>query len=311
MNASIPKTASVLLLCAAACAHAAPKELVDARAAWRHASAGPTEALAPADLHKASVALDQAERAFRDEPTAQRTSDLAYVAERKAQLAEASALLIQHNRNKAAAEEAFSARQARDQRETKEQLLRAQENLVVGGRQHERDTDKLNLERVARIDAELKAASAEQKTASAEQKSSDAEAKSAELEGRLTQLAAFKAEERGLVLTLSGSVLFTSDQATLLPAAESRLDQIAEALLSSGERSLLVEGYTDARGQDAHNLALSQRRADSVRSYIVSRGYPGERIRASGEGKRRPIASNGSAEGRANNRRVEIIILPK
>ena len=304
MNASIPKTASVLLLCAAACAHAAPKELVDARAAWRHASAGPTEALAPADLHKASVALDQAERAFRDEPTAQRTSDLAYVAERKAQLAEASALLIQHNRNKAAAEEAFSARQARDQRETKEQLLRAQENLVVGGRQHERDTDKLNLERVARIDAELKAASAEQK-------SSDAEAKSAELEGRLTQLAAFKAEERGLVLTLSGSVLFTSDQATLLPAAESRLDQIAEALLSSGERSLLVEGYTDARGQDAHNLALSQRRADSVRSYIVSRGYPGERIRASGEGKRRPIASNGSAEGRANNRRVEIIILPK
>ena len=145
----------------------------------------------------------------------------------------------------------------------------------------------------------------------AEAKTSDAEARNRDLELRFAKLAAFKEEERGLVLTLSGSVLFTSNQATLLVSAENRLNQITEALIASGNRSLVVEGYTDSRGQDAYNVDLSQRRADAVRSYIVSRGYPSEKIRASGQGKNRPIADNSNAEGRANNRRVEIIVLPK
>jgi outer membrane protein OmpA-like peptidoglycan-associated protein len=83
---------------------------------------------------------------------------------------------------------------------------------------------------------------------------------------------------------------------------------VAEVLLTSRERKLTVEGYTDSQGSVNFNLDLSQRRADAVRSYLVERGYQGDLIQAHGLGKGNPIADNGSAEGRANNRRVEIII---
>jgi outer membrane protein OmpA-like peptidoglycan-associated protein len=94
------------------------------------------------------------------------------------------------------------------------------------------------------------------------------------------------------------------------PTAQTRLDQVAEALLATRERLLVVEGHTDSRGSDSYNLDLSQRRAEAVRSYLVSRGYASERIAARGIGKERPVADNESPEGRANNRRVEIIIQP-
>jgi OOP family OmpA-OmpF porin len=106
--------------------------------------------------------------------------------------------------------------------------------------------------------------------------------------------------------------MFVSNQATLLASAQTKLDQISAALVSSSDTtdSILIEGYTDSLGGDAHNIALSQRRAQAVRDYIVSRGYPTEKIRSTGMGKANPIASNANAEGRANNRRVEIIIAP-
>ena len=111
-----------------------------------------------------------------------------------------------------------------------------------------------------------------------------------------------------MVITLSGSVLFASNRATLLPEARTRLDQVAEVLLTTRERHLTVEGHTDSQGSVNFNLDLSQRRADAVRSYLVERGYQGDLIQAHGLGKGNPIADNASAEGRANNRRVEIII---
>lgn len=124
----------------------------------------------------------------------------------------------------------------------------------------------------------------------------------------LAKLAEVKEEDRGLVITLSGSVLFRSDEATLMPAAQARLDQVAEALLTSPERSLVVEGHTDSQGTDDHNRDLSQRRADAVRTYLVGRGYAADRIVAQGLGEGRPVADNDTTEGRSNNRRVEIII---
>lgn len=111
-----------------------------------------------------------------------------------------------------------------------------------------------------------------------------------------------------MVITLSGSVLFASNQATLLPEAQSRLAQVADVLLTTRERNLVIEGHTDSRGTDSYNLDLSQRRADAVRNYLVQRNYEADRIQAHGLGKGHPIADNASAEGRANNRRVEIII---
>jgi len=148
-------------------------------------------------------------------------------------------------------------------------------------------SEQLSIEQQARIDAEKLAADAKTD---------------------LAKLAAIKEEERGLVITLSGSVLFASDQSTLLPAAQDRLNKVADALLVTKERNLTVEGFTDSQGSYDYNMVLSQKRADVVRSYIISRGYPGNLIQAQGIGEARPVADNNSAEGRANNRRVEIVI---
>jgi outer membrane protein OmpA-like peptidoglycan-associated protein len=110
------------------------------------------------------------------------------------------------------------------------------------------------------------------------------------------------------VITLSGSVLFASNQSKLLPSAQSRLNQVADALMETKSRKLNVEGHTDSKGTASYNESLSQSRAESVRTYLISRGYPAEKIQAHGIGKDRPIADNASAEGRANNRRVEIVV---
>jgi outer membrane protein OmpA-like peptidoglycan-associated protein len=85
---------------------------------------------------------------------------------------------------------------------------------------------------------------------------------------------------------------------------------VADALKDDEGKHILIEGHTDSRGSEATNLALSQQRANSVRDYFVSRGIPTERITANGLGSNRPVADNSSAEGRADNRRVEIVIQP-
>ena len=137
---------------------------------------------------------------------------------------------------------------------------------------------------------------------------SDSEKRTAAALAELAKLAAVKEEERGLVVTLSGSVLFRSAESTLLSSAQVKLDQVANALLAVRARNLIVEGHTDSRGSESYNQGLSQRRADAVRDYLVQKGYPADRIQARGKGKGSPIADNASPEGRANNRRVEIVI---
>jgi len=129
-----------------------------------------------------------------------------------------------------------------------------------------------------------------------------------EAEANLAKLAAVKEEERGLVITLSGTILFASNKSELLPSAENKLNDVSEALMATKERMLTVEGFTDSQGSSSYNQQLSQKRADAVRSYIISRGYQGDRIQAKGMGETNPIADNTSTEGRANNRRVEIIV---
>jgi outer membrane protein OmpA-like peptidoglycan-associated protein len=136
----------------------------------------------------------------------------------------------------------------------------------------------------------------------------DSEKRTADAVASLASLASLKEEERGLVLTLSGSVLFQSSKATLMAPAQVKLDQVATALLAIPARNLIVEGHTDSQGSDAYNQELSQHRADSVRDYLILKGYPANRIQAHGRGEGSPIAKNESAEGRANNRRVEIVI---
>lgn len=255
--------AGLLIGCAAT---VPPAELVSARQAFQEASAGQAAQLVPAELHKAQEALAVAEKSFKDDPKSFKTRDLAYVADRKAKMAEALATTAAGDVAKAKADKEYQTTQAEIVKST---------------------AAKLAVEQQARLDAEKKTADAE---------------------ASLAKLAAVKEEARGLVITLSGSVLFASNKSTLLPAAQNRLNQVAEALMATKERKLTVEGYTDSQGSASYNQQLSQRRAEAVRSYIVSRGYPADLIVAQGIGEDRPIASNANAEGRANNRRVEIVV---
>jgi outer membrane protein OmpA-like peptidoglycan-associated protein len=123
------------------------------------------------------------------------------------------------------------------------------------------------------------------------------------------ELADLKAQEteRGLILTL-GDVLFDTGEAQLKPGANSTIQRLAEFLGEYPERRLLIEGHTDSRGSDEYNQELSQRRADAVRSALLQAGVPSERIRAQGLGEQFPVASNETAAGRQENRRVEIVV---
>ncbi|HEY3359696.1 MAG TPA: OmpA family protein [Polyangia bacterium] len=278
------------------CATVVPIELANARTAYMRASMGPAAQLAPAEVHKAKAALDQAEQAFGDEPTAQRTRDLAYVAERKAQLAEALAASAGDEKRKAQAQVELQATQSQKMQETKGELSSARRDLAASERGRAGEAQ-------ARVTADQGRVAAEAKAAAADER--------ARLSAKaLADFASVKQEPRGMVITLSGSILFATDRATLLPAAQDRLNQVAEALLSIRERAVLVEGHTDSRGSASHNLDLSQRRADAVRTFLVSRGYMADRIQARGIGKARPVSENDTADGRANNRRVEIIVEP-
>jgi outer membrane protein OmpA-like peptidoglycan-associated protein len=128
---------------------------------------------------------------------------------------------------------------------------------------------------------------------------------------RLSKIAKIREDERGLVISMAGTVMFRDNEATLLPEARAQLDAVADALKEMDpERKIVIEGHADARGTDEHNRRLSQARANAVRSYLSQRGIAPERVVAMGRGERDPVAPNKTAEGRANNRRVDIVIRP-
>ncbi|OLO03421.1 MULTISPECIES: OmpA family protein [Salinicola] len=109
--------------------------------------------------------------------------------------------------------------------------------------------------------------------------------------------------EEDLVLR---DVNFEFDSAKLTPSAESILDGVSEKLMANDQLRIRLEGHTDSVGPAAYNKELSQRRADSVKSYLVSKGFSGANITTIGYGEEQPVASNDTAEGRAQNRRVEL-----
>lgn len=112
-----------------------------------------------------------------------------------------------------------------------------------------------------------------------------------------------------MIITLSGSILFESAKWDLLPSAQLKLNDVANALIKEDPLSkMVVEGYTDSQGGVSYNQDLSQHRAQAVRDYLVTRGIAGDRITAQGFGLTHSIADNKSPEGRANNRRVEIVV---
>jgi OOP family OmpA-OmpF porin len=104
-----------------------------------------------------------------------------------------------------------------------------------------------------------------------------------------------------------GGVNFDFNKATIRSEAGPVLNQWSERLSGCPEVALQIEGHTDATGPEAYNQVLSERRANSVRDYLVSRGIDASRLNPVGRGETRPVASNSTREGRGENRRVEII----
>jgi len=130
------------------------------------------------------------------------------------------------------------------------------------------------------------------------------------MRGALARWGQLVENERGLVITLSSGVLFASGRSEVLPAAGAKLVRIAALLRASPGRHVTIEGHSDNVGGDGPNLVLPQSRADQVRSYLVGQGTPAETVSAVGLGETRPVTTNATVEGRATNRRVEIVLAP-
>lgn len=115
-----------------------------------------------------------------------------------------------------------------------------------------------------------------------------------------------KQTKRGMVVVLQ-DVLFDVGKSDLKPGAKSRLEKLASVLQNHPERKLAIEGYTDSTGSEELNQSLSEKRAQAVKDALISLGVTADRIEAKGFGEANPVASNGSAAGRQQNRRVEVV----
>jgi len=274
----------VVLASGAGCAAAVPpQDLVTARATYDRATHGAAATLDPADLHSAQTSLGIADQSFAQNGDTQGTRDLAYVADRRAQIAEARGDAV-------------------------ESVQQQQQTL---GQMHDAETSQL-----AATSGQLGRANAQialqgQALSFEQERRQDAEKRAAKAAADLSAFASVKQDPRGMVITLSGSVLFTSNRSDLLPSAQVKLDAVAQALTQQdSESKIVVEGHTDSQGGAAYNQTLSQQRAQAVRDYLVGRGMAADRVTCQGFGLTRPIADNATAEGRADNRRVEIVVQP-
>jgi outer membrane protein OmpA-like peptidoglycan-associated protein len=159
----------------------------------------------------------------------------------------------------------------------------------------------------ARLDARTHEADvAEGKVGAAQRAAANSEQQNAELQRQIDDLHA-KPTDRGLVVTL-GDVLFATGKADIMPGAAGNLNRLVAFLDKYPDRTVVIEGYTDNVGSEQYNQGLSERRADSVKSYLAGQGVGMLRLSASGKGESGAVGDNSSATGRQQNRRVEVVI---
>jgi outer membrane protein OmpA-like peptidoglycan-associated protein len=112
----------------------------------------------------------------------------------------------------------------------------------------------------------------------------------------------------GIKITFAGGLLFDVDRADLRPAAQENLVKLTQILQKYDDTNILVEGHTDATGTEEYNMDLSLRRSSSVATFLAAQGVLSGRLSAVGYGEIQPIATNETADGRRQNRRVEVAI---
>lgn len=113
----------------------------------------------------------------------------------------------------------------------------------------------------------------------------------------------------GILVKFDSGILFDVDKTVVKPAAQNSLQKLAVSLQNNPQTNILIVGHTDSTGTAAHNMALSVRRADAVRAILMADAVDASRLTTQGKGETEPIASNSTADGRAQNRRVEIVII--
>ena len=129
----------------------------------------------------------------------------------------------------------------------------------------------------------------------------------AAMQAEIAKLAETRTSDRGFIVTLPG-LFFDTGKSALKAGARNALGKIADQLRANADVRITIEGHTDSVGSDALNQALSEKRAAAVRDYLVSRGLPADRMTMTGLGETAPVATNDTAAGRQQNRRVELII---
>lgn len=149
----------------------------------------------------------------------------------------------------------------------------------------------------------------EEELGSAKRELTEDERRRAEALAALDQIGEVKIEKRGLVVNITAGVMFPTGKSTLLPEAKERLGALAEAVMKMPKaEKIVVEGHADSQGSEKFNQQLSEARAANVKAFLMAQGVPGERLESEGMGESDPVADNNTKEGRAENRRVEIVI---
>jgi outer membrane protein OmpA-like peptidoglycan-associated protein len=163
--------------------------------------------------------------------------------------------------------------------------------------------------RAAQAEAAAERAKAEQEAAQhqAQQATNQTEQMREQLKNQLNAVLQTRETARGLIVNMS-DVLFDFNKYTLKPDAREKLAKVSGILLAYPGLTLQVEGYTDNVGTDDYNQKLSEERADGVRDFLVTEGVAQNNISAAGYGKSDPVADNSTASGRAENRRVQLVV---
>jgi outer membrane protein OmpA-like peptidoglycan-associated protein len=295
-----------------------PLELYEARNAVRIARWTGAESYAADTLHKAEVSLQNAEEELTGKigkkTVQQNARDAAQTAE------DARLITIRRMEDERAGNERAAA--AQREADAKTQASQSESDRLAAERARaEAERARLDAER-ARAESEAAAERARQEKAAAEAASAaeversrqavaQAEQEKAQLREQLRQqlnaILETRETARGLIVNMS-DVLFDTGKYTLKPGAREKLAKIAGIVLAHPGLKLEVEGHTDSIGSDEMNQRLSERRAETVRSYLVAQNLPPDSITAQGFGKTQPVATNANAAGRQLNRRVELVV---
>jgi outer membrane protein OmpA-like peptidoglycan-associated protein len=248
------------------------------------------EAQAKAAADKAAAEAREAQARADADAESKRRAD-AEEAQKQAEAAKAEAERLKAEAEQAAQE---AARQKEEAEKAKAEALAQQQALAA-------ETAK----------AQQAAAQSEQLRQQAEQMRQQAEKEKQDLRARLLQqlntILSTRDTARGLIANMS-DVLFKTGSFELLPGARERLAKVSGIVLAYPSLHLQVEGHTDSVGGDDYNQQLSEKRAGAVRDYLVQQGISAGAIGSRGFGKTQPIASNETAEGRQQNRRVELVL---